>query len=129
MSHSLLKLGALTAAIVLATVPAVLAAPHADIAYNTPIKAQPKPMATNIGWAVAGDTVLVLSCVPNYGGWCKIKMGGPAGWVKKAALDFYGYGPGPMPGPYPYPAPAPYPYPSGPSACFSGPLGYFCVNP
>ena len=126
MSHALLKIGALTAAMLFASASGAFAAPHADINYNTPLKAMPQAMSANVGWAAAGDTVLVLNCVP---GWCKVKKGGPAGWVRKTALDFYGYGPGPYPYPAPYPYPGPYPYPAGPSACFSGPLGQFCVSP
>lgn len=126
MSHSLLKIGALAATMLVASASGVFAAQYADINYNTAMKALPKTMSANVDWAGAVDTVLVINCIPNNGGWCKVKNGGPAGWVKKAALDFYGYGPGPFP--YP-PYPGPYPYPSGPSACFAGPLGSVCVSP
>lgn len=114
MSISVLKTGAIAAALLVATTASSFAATWAYIDHDVLVRANHNNAAPIVNSADEGDYVKVLA---HWGNWYKIKVPGPDGWVRANALDFDGYGPGPGPSD------------PGVQACFWGPLGgYICVN-
>ena len=113
MSHPLVKAGAIAATALMLSAGTAFAAPllHGEIAYDTKVKANHSNGSPTLQWADEGQDVTILS---SWGNWFYVKLPGPDGWVKKAAVDVE------------------YPdyYDDEPNVnfCFNGPLGYFCVN-
>lgn len=120
MSLSLIKAGAVAAAMLTATASGAFAfAPvSGTFNYDAPIKADHFFGAPTVNWANEGDDLTIIS---KFGNWYKVKVPGPDGWVKKSAVDLDYY---PTPTPYPYVTPTPHPV----QACFWGPNGYLCIN-
>jgi hypothetical protein len=114
MSLSLIKAGALAAALITATASGAFAfAPTTGtFNYDTPIKLTHSFGAPTINWGNEGDDLKVVS---KFGNWYKVKVAGPDGWVKKNSveLDYYQYQ-NPNQNPV--------------QACFWGPNGYICIN-
>lgn len=54
------------------------------------VKKHPIKASQTVNWVNDGEKVKVISCKKNNFGvrWCKIKINGPDGWVRKADLDF-----------------------------------------
>jgi hypothetical protein len=115
MSLSLLKTGAIAATAVIMSISGAFAATYGTINYDTKVKAQAKSASQTVNWAEEGDDVLILDYTKKNGGWFKIKVPGPDGWVKKSAVEVFTDGPDMDDEP-------------GVQFCFTGPLGYICVN-
>ena len=117
MSINLLKTGAIAAAALLISVTGAFAAPHfGTINYNTPVKANHSNWSPTVNFAHDNEDVMILDYSPAFGGWFKIKVPGPDGWVPKSAvhLDWNGNGNN---------------WGNGPQVCFNGPFGQMCVSP
>lgn len=114
MTLSLVKTGAIAAALLIATASSSFAASWAMVTQNSNVKANHYNVAANVNHVDAGDIVQVIG---HWGNWSKIAIPGPNGWIRSYKLDTtYGYGFG-------------YPTTPGVQFCFTGPLGYVCVNP
>ena len=115
MSLSLVKTGAIAATAIIMSVTGAFAATYGTLNYDTKVKSQPKSASLTINYAEEDDYVRILDYTNKNGGWFKIKISGPDGWVKKSAIDLdnVDYDP------------------SNPGVqfCFYGPLGgYICLN-
>jgi hypothetical protein len=116
MALSLLKTGAIAATAILMTASGAFAA-SAYVDYDAKVKKSWTSSSPTVGWVEEGDYVKVLAYTKKNGGWFKINPPGPnnTGWVKKNVLDLE------YDDDYDDPKP-------GVQFCFTGPLGYICVN-
>ena len=112
MSLSLLKTGAVAAAILLATTASSFAASWAYVDHDAYVRASHFNVSPVVNAVEEGQYVKVIN---SWGNWYKVQIPGQDGWVKASVLDFT---PGPGPGPGP----------GNVQFCFWGPLGYVCVN-
>jgi outer membrane protein assembly factor BamB len=117
MSLSLLKTGAIAAALIVALATGANAKQvlHGEMDDDSPLYSQHSQWSNEIGYADEGDEVVVYGYYKGKGGWFLIKDldTGDHGWVRKHDVDLDWKGPkGP-----------------GPGFCFGGPYGSFCVNP
>lgn len=112
MSLSLVKTGAIAAALVLATTASSMAAQWAYVDHDAWVRANHYNVAPIVNSVEEGDYVKVTA---HWGNWYKVQIPGQDGWVKSGVLDFS-------------PGPGPFPGPGNVQACFWGPLGYVCVN-
>ncbi|MGV3490780.1 MAG: SH3 domain-containing protein [Devosia sp.] len=116
MALSLLKTGALAATVLVMTVSGAFAASYGYINYDTKVKKSWSSGSPTIDWVDEGDKVQIVDYTKKNGGWFKINPPGPnnTGWVKKSAVDVW--------------YDDDYDDEPGVQFCFSGPLGYLCVN-
>lgn len=112
MSLSLLKIGAIAAAIVLVTASASLAATFGVVTQGSPVRANHSNASAIVNSVAFGQPVEIVN---SWGNWYKVKIPGPDGWVRKNRISLN---------------PAPPPPSSGPGVqfCFNGPFGYLCIN-
>ena len=110
MSLSLVKTGAVAAALLIASTASSFAATWAYVDHDANVRQNHSVASAVVNWVSEGDHVKVIN---HWGNWYKVQIPGPDGWVRASALDFT---PGPGPGP------------DGVQFCFWGPLGYVCVN-
>lgn len=85
-------------AIKTATVALVIVAGTAGAAMAKPawadgdlhVKKHPTKFSQTVNWLNDGEKIKVIGCQKNQFGvnWCKIKLNGPDGFVRKADLDF-----------------------------------------
>lgn len=80
----LTRRAALAAFGLLTTTTMALAAPNAIVTNDANVRAKPKSSAAIVNSVAEDDMVTVLSC---QGSWCKVKIPGPDGWVKKSVLE------------------------------------------
>lgn len=115
MALSLLKTGAIVATALVLSVTGAFAATYGTINYDTKVKKSATNSSMTLEWVSEGDEVLVLDYTKKNGGWFRINPPGPnnTGWVKKSAIDL-DY--------------VDEPTKPGVQFCFTGPLGYLCVN-
>lgn len=116
MALSLIKTGALAAALVAFSVSGAFAASWGTINYDTKVKKTWSSSSKTVGFAEEGDDVKIIDYTKKNGGWFKIDPPGPnnTGWVKKGAVslemdDEDSDDP-------------------NVKFCFYGPLGYVCVK-
>lgn len=82
--QSFARPAAIAALGLLVTTTMALAAPNAIVTNDANVRAKPKSSAAVVNAVEEDDMVTVLSC---QGSWCKIKIPGPDGWVKKSVLE------------------------------------------
>ncbi len=112
MSLSILKTGAIAAAIVLATASASLAATWGVVTQNSPVRSNHYNASAVVNSVNFGQPVQIVN---SWGNWYKIQIPGPDGWVRKNRVSINPAPPPPSPGP-------------GVQFCFNGPFGYLCIN-
>jgi len=112
MAFSVIKTGAIAAAIVLATASTSFAATWGMMTQDSVVRANHSNGSPVVNHVDDGDMVKITG---SWGQWYKISIPGPDGWVRKNRVDLNPYAPPPSSGP-------------GVSFCFNGPLGYVCVN-
>ena len=114
MALFLVKTGAIAAIALTMSVTGAFAATWGVVNYDTKVKKSWSSASTTLTYVDEGDEVQILDYTKKNGGWFKIKVPGPDGWVKKSAIDVYSDGPSD----------------EEPSVnfCFTGPLGHVCVN-
>ena len=111
MTLSLLKTGALAAAIVFATATSSLAATWALVEQDSYIRANHSSSSSIVNDVEEGDVVQVIG---HWGNWYKLAIPGPNGWIRDYKLEFdYDEVDDPSP---------------GVKLCFMGPIGKVCVN-
>ena len=114
MALSLLKTGAIAVTAILMSASASMAA-SAHVDHDAKVKKSWSSQSPTVGWVEEGDYVKVLDYTKKNGGWFKINPPGPnnTGWVKKNVLDldYDDFDDEP-----------------GVKFCFTGPLGYICVQ-
>ncbi len=108
-----LMTGLLAASVLLGTAGASFAAQYAWIDHTTKLKSYHSNSSSTLDWLYEGQKVKVIN---DWGNWVKVKVYGQTGWVKEKALDYHNWN---------YNNYNNY---NGVHACFSGPLGYVCVN-
>lgn len=81
-----------TATIALVIVAGTTGASFAKSAWldgDAKVKKQPTKWSQTVNWVNDGEKVKVQNCKKKNGvRWCKIKVNGPDGWVRKSDLDF-----------------------------------------
>ena len=112
MSLTVIKTGAIAAAILLATTAASFASTWATVDHDASVRMFHSNGSVTVNFVAEDDQVKVID---QWGNWYKIKIPGQDGWVKANALDFGGWNQNPGPSPV--------------QACFWGPVGYVCINP
>ena len=114
MALSLLKTGAIAVTAILMSASASMAA-SAYVDHDALVKKSWSSQSKTVGYVEEGDYVKVLDYTKKNGGWFKINPPGPnnTGWVKKNVLDldYDDFDDEP-----------------GVKFCFTGPLGYICVQ-
>ncbi len=115
MALSILKTGAIAATALILSVSGAFAATYGHVNYDTQVKKSWWSGSVTVGWVDDGDYVKVIDYTHKNGGWFRIDPPGPnnAGWVKDSAIDLNDYDNDPDP---------------DVEFCFSGPLGYLCIN-
>ncbi len=115
MALSVLKTGAIAATALILSVSGAFAATYGYVNYDTKVRKAWWSGSPTVAWVDEGDYVKILNYTKKNGGWFRIDPPGPnnAGWVKDSAIDLDVFDPDPKP---------------GVEFCFSGPLGYLCIN-
>jgi hypothetical protein len=115
MAFSIVKAGAIAATLVTLSVSGAFAATWGVIDHDAKVKKSWSSSSMTVNLVEEGDEVMIIDSTKKNGGWYKIKIPGTDGWVKKSVVDIYEPDPGPGDEP-------------GVKFCFTGPLGYVCVN-
>lgn len=111
MTLSLVKTGAIAAAMLIATASSSFAATWAMVDQDTNVRAGHSNGSAVVNYVEEGDVVQIIG---HWGNWYKIAIPGPNGWVRSYKLDID--------------------YEDDPSSpgiqfCFTGPFGgYVCAN-
>lgn len=112
MALSFIKTGAVAITVLALSVSGAFAASYGTLNYDTKVKKTWSSASATVNWAEEGDTVKILDYTGKNGGWFKIKVDGPDGWVKKSAIDVEMDDEDD----------------SKVKFCFYGPLGYVCAK-
>ena len=113
MALSFIKTGAVAVAVLALSVSGAFAANYGTLNFDTKVKKSWSSASATVNWAEAGDTVKILDYTGKNGGWFKVKVDGPDGWVKKSAIDIDMGGDDDD---------------AKVKFCFYGPLGYVCAK-
>ncbi|MEO6396639.1 MAG: hypothetical protein ABIO40_12110 [Devosia sp.] len=109
MTLSLVKTGAIAAALVFATATSSLAATYAIVEQDSLIRYNHSNSSSVVNDVEEGDLVQIIG---EWGNWYKIAIPGPNGWIRSYKLEL-DYEDDPAP---------------GVQFCFMGPLGKVCVK-
>jgi len=110
MTLSIVKAGVVAAAMVVASVSVASAATYAVVNTDSFLRLNHSNTSPIVNDVEEGDVVKILG---KWGSWYKVKVPGDDGWIRNYKLDFdYEDNPDKP----------------GIQFCFTGPLGYVCVN-